>query len=99
MSGPIVPPEHLRVNAHGLTKGEDALHVSNREVTELGILREKGVEESGWRKLPLVTHYNHLSTSGYRSQSLHRLDLTCLVDEEKIELDVTGPEELGHRHR
>src|SRR5262245_54831539 len=99
MPAAVVPPQHALKHSLSDAKPEDALNVcsrSNTSVIGLGIVVEKLRKESCRRELPAVPDDDHLFRARNSSERVDRIHLDGLVDEQKVECQQSGFEELGN---
>ncbi len=97
----VVPAEHGLGQAAGAAEAEDALHVAGLGGVGGGFLLGVGEiagdagKEAGGRELAAIADDDDLSGAGDRAEGVDRFDLAGFVDNEEVELDGAGFQELG----
>ena len=94
-----MPAQHPFGSAARAEHAEDALEVGGcRGLCSVGVLIGHAVEEARGRKLPGVSDDDRLRGAQDGAQGVHRSDLAGLVEDDEIEMDRAGRNELGDGH-
>ena len=107
----VVPSQHPAFEAARLAQGENAFEIGNSggtlpmldrgllAVSGIGFIGDHPVEKARRRQLFLVAHDDDPAAARDKTKGVLRAQLTCLVDDEEIEIDRTRRQELRDRER
>ncbi|MNU89669.1 hypothetical protein D3C71_795150 [compost metagenome] len=98
----VVPLQHALRKSLGRTQRQHAFQVPGLRprllLIDLLATGQAGEERGRWQLL-VIAHHHDLPAARDRAQRIHRLDLAGFVDDQQVELDGAGLQELGHRQR